>query len=338
MRCLTLAEAMRGLGWPVVFLSRPHSGHLLQIVQRQGFACYSLPLHSVAELHGYQQWLGCTEQQDADDCLSALTDPVDMLVVDHYGLGQTFCRQLRTKSAHVMVIDDLANRQHDCDLLLDQNLFPDLHQRYQGLVNPGCQLLLGPNFALLRNEFYEQHSKTKSEDIRLLVFFGGADADNLTAMAIEAIAQLKDLPLTADIVIGASNPNREQIIRLCSANAAVRLHIQTPSMAQLMTDADLMLGAGGSTHWERCKLGLPALVVTLAENQVATSAYLHQLGACVWLGDVKEMTCALLAKQLRHYLAAPASLQQMRQVATTIIGTDAGTPNVLNAIRQRLNA
>lgn len=167
-----------------------------------------------------------------------------------------------------MVIDDLADRQHDCDVLLDQNFYSDMQSRYNAKVPVQCQLLLGPRYALLREEFRTLREKinVRAGDVKnILIFFGGVDADNYTNLAIQVLAELS-ITQSVDVVIGAQHSNREQIMQACIAYGYI-CHIQTTRIAELMAGADLAIGGGGTATWERCCLGLPTISFCLAENQ-----------------------------------------------------------------------
>ena len=318
MRCLTLAKALEQQGARCNFICRPSQGNLIPWLRSQSINVITLPESVKNEL------------EDAQLSLASITEPYQLLVLDHYQLGQVYCQVLRSRCDMVLVIDDLANRQHDCDILLDQNLHPSASNRYKNLVPTYCKLLLGPRYALLRDEFYQVNNKAKSPHI--LVGFGGSDEQNLTQLAIEAIAQLKLPQLTADIVIGANNPWRVMLQQQVARLPNVQLHVQSTEMATLMHRATLMLGAGGSTHWERCICGLPGLIVTVAENQQAATEYLHQLGACVWLGKAAEMSAEFFAQQLGYYLFQPALLEKIAHTATGIVPANAGTPLVIEQI------
>ncbi|EJI84119.1 FlaR protein (FlaR) [Alishewanella aestuarii B11] len=318
MRCLTLAKALQQRGAVCDFACRVESGHLIAWLQQQGFNVISLISEPLNEEHESQL------------LLAALQHDYRLLIVDHYQLTATFCQLLRQRCQYVMVIDDLANRALDCELLLDQNLLPDQHLRYQGLIPAHCRTLLGPKFALLRDEFYSASATPLAN--HLLISFGGSDADNLTSMAINALVMLKPRGITADIVIGANNPWRAMLQRQLANLPDVQLHIQTTSMATLMRKARLMLGAGGTTHWERSICGLPGLVVTVAENQQATTAYLNKLGACVWLGQAAEMSAEFFAEQLCYYLSQPALLDEIGRRAKNLVPDNAGTPLVVEQI------
>lgn len=319
MRCLTLATALAPYA-SCEFICRAEAGHLAEVIRQHGFNVQLLPADTLLQ-----------QQQDAQQTLSFLSKHYDLLIIDHYQLAAEYEALLRTHCRHIMVIDDLANRSHNCDILLDQNLYPNTAQRYQHLIPAHCQQLLGPKYALLRDEFYQASTSTKKKN-HLLVFFGGADADNLTSQVLIALQQLKFSDLTVDIVIGASNPHKEQITQLCQQQPNTKLHIQCNYMAKLMQEAKLMIGAGGSTHWERCYSGLPALVITVAENQRETTHYLANLGACVWLGDTSDITPSLLAAQISTYLAQPEILNNMAIQAKNIIPAQTGTRLVVDTL------
>jgi RimJ/RimL family protein N-acetyltransferase len=158
-----------------------------------------------------------------------------------------------------------------------------------------CRLLLGPRYALLRDEFREsrKQARARSGQVKqILVFFGGVDADNYTGRAIEAVAGLEFEPLQVDVVIGMQHPCREQIESLCKSYG-YHCHVQTKRMAELMAYADLAIGAGGSAMWERCCLGLPALSVCVADNQRQQIADAAEQGLIYSLSSDDDLTSAL---------------------------------------------
>lgn len=323
MRCLTLAHALRKLGASCDFACRITSGHLADVIRSDGFNV--LPLPDV--LAG--------QTADAKATLAQLTQNYALLVLDHYALAADYCRMLRTRCRYILQIDDLANRSYDCDLLLDQNLVANAEQRYNKWLPTHCQALLGPRYALLRDEFYQPQAQ--HEPGRILIGFGGSDEQNLTALAIEALDKLKLPGISADIVIGANNPWHAELKQLTASLPDMTLHVQCNYMAKLMHQARLMLGGGGASHWERCISALPGLVVTVAENQQAATAYLDQLGACVWLGQAADMSAEFFAEQLCYYLSQPALLDSMGQTAAGLIPAAAGTPLVVETILKTLN-
>lgn len=273
MRCLTLADALKQSGVQIRFVCRHMPEHLRDMLNTKGheFALLNgIPGEETANDTSHTHWLGVSQAQDATDTGYALSDQTwDWLVVDHYALDARWETVLRNTAKKILVIDDIADRQHDCDVLLDQNFYADMDTRYTGKVPAHCRLLLGPRYALLRDEFKKLHGQVEPRTgpvKRLLIFFGGVDPDNYTSHAIEALANIGYSDLHVDVVIGAQHPHREQIETVCAEHNFIS-HVQTDQMAELMAAADLAIGAGGSATWERCCLGLPTLAICTADNQ-----------------------------------------------------------------------
>lgn len=224
------------------------------------------------------------------------------LVVDSYALDQKWEQFLRPFVNKIMVIDDLANRPHDCDLLLDQNYYREMEHRYNDLLPPNCQKLLGPEYALLRPEFHRAKKNLRERDgkiRRILVFFGGSDPTNETKKALEAIKLLNRPEIAVDVVVGAANPHRKEIEQICREMPNTTYHYQVENMAELMTAADLAIGAGGVTTWERLYLELPTIAIAVAENQVETLAALGEAGLVEYLGKNNEMSVKDLFSRVR---------------------------------------
>jgi UDP-2,4-diacetamido-2,4,6-trideoxy-beta-L-altropyranose hydrolase len=218
----------------------------------------------------HSDWLSTSQEEDAFATLQALEGRVwRWMIVDHYALDYRWEQMIRPMVGGIMVIDDLADRIHECDLLLDQNYYSDMASRYWGKVSPDCRLLLGPRYALLREEFRQIHTQVKPRTIevkRVLVFFGGMDEGNYTALALDALAAIARPDVQVDVVIGAMHPAKEEIEEVC-ARHEFGCHIQIKNIAALMAAADMSIGAGGGAIWERCCLGLPTIAFCVAENQ-----------------------------------------------------------------------
>lgn len=299
MRCLTLAHRLKKeKNAKVVFVMRVLPGNLIGVVEKQGFEVLKLPpANQKYSLNGYGLWLTVPMEVDAQQTIEVLQhylqehgcDVVDRLIVDSYALDEQWEQMLRSYCREIMVIDDLANRRHDCDILLDQNFYLNKDVRYAGLVPEHCKMLLGPEHALLREEFYDvkKHLRKRDGTIKnILVFYGGSDLTNETEKAIKALVQLHDegYNFTADIITGVSNSRREKIKHLCSKYHFFHYYCQVSNMAEFMNKADLMLGAGGSTTWERLYMELPALVTAVAENQIQGCEDCSQAGFIEYLG------------------------------------------------------
>jgi UDP-2,4-diacetamido-2,4,6-trideoxy-beta-L-altropyranose hydrolase len=290
MRCLTLADALRQRGAKSTFVCRLHEGHLLELIQQRGHSAIALgPVDDAFTAPAdpsHAKWLGTQWTIDAEQTKEALGDQVvDWLVVDHYALDRLWEQTLRPFCQNLMAIDDLADRAHDCDLLLDQNL-GRMPQDYGGLLSPKTAAFIGPRYALLRPEFAQLRSQSLSRRTQprlqhLLITMGGVDKDNATGQVLQALADCRlpaDLRIT--VVMGPHAPCltdvQEQAQRM---PRPTRVLVGVSDMAQLMVDSDLCIGAAGSTSWERCCLGLPTLMVVLAANQQDAAIALSEVGA-----------------------------------------------------------
>ena len=296
MRCLTLADRMRREGTEVHFICRDLVGNLNHLVHEQGFPLHVLPRHADdPSLSGYAAWLTVAQETDARETGEVLCTlaPIMRLVVDSYALDEVWERIVRPLVGEIFVIDDLANRKHDCDILLDQNFYRVMQHRYDGLVPPSCKLLLGPSHALLREEFYAAKKKLSQRDghlRRILVFYGGSDVTHETEKAVRALLHLSLSAVDVDVIIGGSNAHRMQIEKMCAPYDFLHTYCAVSNMADFMANADLCLGAGGTTTWERCFLGLPAIVTAIAENQLAVCRDCADAGLIYYLGRWDEVT------------------------------------------------
>ncbi len=301
MRCLNLAQSLRMHGAEVLFICQEQPGHLCGLISQRGFAVECLATASGLLV---DDWI--SDAKATREILEArLGRKVDWLIVDHYRLDSRWERAVRELASRLMVIDDLCDRNHDCDLLLDQNLVPNMHDRYAKKIPVCCRQLLGPSYALLHPDYKKLHDYVKPhrETVeRILIFFGGADRANFTDRALEAFIALDRSDIEVEVVIGASNRHGDAIRQKVQVQSNVRVHSDLPSLAPLMSRADLAIGAGGSTHWERLCLGLPCLVVTLADNQRLVSQELHRLGVIELLGHHDEVNQSMLFQALDRWV------------------------------------
>ena len=308
MRCRTLARELQRRGEVVTFLCRRQTGDLISLLEQE-FPVLALPEQPLAACEGlegrtfYGAWLGCSQDADAAQCLEALAQAgitsASWLVADHYGLDARWEAQLLAGLAdsdaaiRLLVIDDLADRPHQADLLLDQNFFGEAtDKRYQGLVQTQCRQLLGPHYALLGQEYSQLHLlvPARTELRRVLVFFGGVDPANLTGRALQALMDPALAHLAVDVVLGSQSPHRQAVEDLVTRRSHTTLHGPLPSLAGLIARADLAIGAGGSTSWERIVLRLPSLVVIFGRDQAPIAEALDEYGYLQLLGDGASVT------------------------------------------------
>lgn len=318
MRCLTLAENLTKRGAGVHFICRDLPGNCSFLAEQKKFSLHKLPYDpawQTQENSDHKAWLGADWQQDAEKAIEICKQqqPIDWLIVDSYSLDENWEKDLRPYVKKIMVIDDLADRKHDCDLLLDQNLYEDLEHRYDKLVPANCIKLLGLKYVLLRDEFIKQRAKLKKRDgivKRIFIFFGGADPDNVTKIAIDAVNKLDRSDIITDVVVGAANKQKQELKTYCSKLANFNFYEQVDNMAELMAKADLAIGAGGTTTWERCCLGLPSIVIPIAKNQETITEIMCRFGA------IKRIA---LSKELEGFVKDVELLKEMSDYASILV-------------------
>lgn len=302
MRCLTLADALRERGAHCIFICRDHVGNLNELIRRRGFEVLTLPVEASSNNGSsptfvYEAWLGAGWHKDARQTIKVLTGiHIDLLVVDHYAIDMRWEAGLRSVCGQLMVIDDLANRQHECDLLLDQNLGRN-QSDYTRLTSERCVILTGPKYSLLRPEFlslreYSLNRRARKSQVgRILITMGGVDKDNVTGQVLEALNSCS-LPeeCHVTVVMGAKSPWLTEVQRTATQmKKPTEVLVSVENMAELMAESDLAIGAGGGTSWERCCLGLPALLAILSENQRPGGQALEKAGASLLLDDLHSI-------------------------------------------------
>ncbi|WP_020163063.1 UDP-2,4-diacetamido-2,4,6-trideoxy-beta-L-altropyranose hydrolase [Methyloversatilis discipulorum] len=330
-RCQTLADALALRGAQVRFVCRHLTEGAAGRLQAAGHAVTRIDGAGEPDGLPHAGWLGGAQAEDAARTRAALAGfAADWLIVDHYALDVRWERVLRERVRRIMVIDDLADRDHECDLLLDQNLYADTAVRYAQRVPAAARRLLGPRYALLRPEFTSVRGRRRDGGVRrVLVFFGGVDAANQTGRVIALLPRVLSAQVAVDVVIGAAHPHRADIEAAC-AQAGYCCHVQTARMAELMAAADLAIGAGGTAVWERACAGLPALVWPVADNQheqVATAADAGVLHAPLQVGHDDEA----LLRQIVALCESPHLLRALSAAgAATVDG--AGAARVCRAL------
>lgn len=288
-RCWSLATALIEDGWRVAFATNPGAEALV-------------PQLADARLQNIV--LSCPAEDEAAVLRDRFPEGCGLIVVDHYGRDAAFEGACRGWAARILAVDDLANRRHDCDFLLDQTggVAPEV---YRGLTPPECRLLLGPDYALLDPRFARRRWSSgrlagEGPFTRLLLGFGAADARNVTGRIIGMLAESALAGQFAiDVVLGPGAPHLAAVqAGLADRGSNGRLHVGVDDMAALMHRTQGAIGAPGGTAWERCCLGLPSLMATVADNQRRVAATLHDAGAAVSLGPVESLSRAALEEAL----------------------------------------
>jgi UDP-2,4-diacetamido-2,4,6-trideoxy-beta-L-altropyranose hydrolase len=326
MRCLTLADELSTRGIRTLFLVRHTLNWFEDILKQRGHDLIHLRAviddQSVDADLAHSDWLGTSQSADALECLAVLQNtPCDWIVVDHYALDARWESLLRAKTK-LLVIDDLADRRHDCDLMLDQNLHEAPAARYLGRVPNDCRSLLGPRYALLRTEFLEARDRAivRNNGVsRLLISLGGTDFHDVTRTVLEDLLDADLGRIRVDVVVGSSHPNIEGIMKLCGKHERFTCHVQVDRMADLMLRADLSIGAAGSATWERCSVGLPAILVSVADNQNEIARSVASAGAAVFAGRFQDLAAGSVGGEVNHLAKRPDKVAALSIAALQLV-------------------
>lgn len=318
-RCLTLAHELRKMSISSIFFVREYDKELLSLITINDFIYHVIGYSSfgdISEDHSY--WLGVPQEQDAEEFIYAVSkQPIDMIVTDHYSLNSVWEDMVKDAiSLPVAVIDDLENRKHTCDLLIDQNYWPNPNSRYDGLVSSHCLRLLGPKYALLRNEFISlrevkmQKSLNKFETV--LVNFGGVG--NLQVWKSFLPALVKCHKYNFHVITGKLSSEDFQLCKtLIKQSKHIFLEEQTNQMSYLMKNSDFALGACGSTVWERFCLGLNAALIDVADNQKDLVSYLYEQNLIDYLGSLDNITVNSISRYLTDLSMNSLKYQERRK-------------------------
>lgn len=320
-RCLTLVERLQQRGAVVTFACAEGSATYAARAHAIPARLVELP-HPVAEFDdpARPEWLSVAPEDDAAAVLAAVGEErFDWVVVDHYGLGAPWETAMRAVADRILVISDAADRRHDCDALLDQNLPPGGEEAYRPLVPAHAEVLAGPRFALLRPEFLETPvpARVRTELRRVLVSCGGVDVAGATACALDGLEGV-ELDAAVDVVVGARHPQREAIDARC-ARRGWTVHVQTERIAELMRAADIAIGAAGASSWERCWTGLPSLALVVAANQQPIADHLADAGAAIPVGVPSADAATRIRSELASLAGAPERLAAMSRSAAALM-------------------
>jgi len=322
MRCLALAQAAQEKGFSVLFVSHASLPSALQArLGEEGMKVILLPVP-----------IG--SGADASDTLKTATDwQANWLILDGYKFDADYQQYFGNQTLSVLLLDDYGHADfYSVDFILNQNISAqtDWYQRR----SPQTQLLLGTNYSLLRREFrqwkYQPDQQSPSVPT-VLVTLGGADPDNLTGTVLQALQKV-ETPLRVHVVLGGSNPHYDKISKLVAGSLhEICLLRDVKSMPTLMAEADISISAGGSTCWELAFMGVPGIVLVLADNQRAIAEGLHEYGAFINLGWHEVINEEAIAQALTHLIIHPEKRKAMSHRGKQLVD-GLGAFRVLQAI------
>ena len=328
IRCRTLARQLRKEGVESYFVCRNHIGNFNRFINGE-FTVYELKAlqgdgknnDECRDMNfNYTEWLGCNQETDALDTFNAINqlkaDQGDWIIIDHYGINSVwenhFLDLFEVGKPRICVIDDLANRKHNASLLIDQSYTGNPQQNpYEELTPKSCLSLLGPAYALLDESFALQKKKVRERKKvkQVLVYFGSVDKFRLTNCVLEVFNNkyLKDIAV--DVVLPSSNGNFKEVKLMCNKRANTNLHSFLPNLAELISNADLAIGAVGSTTWERICLELPTVAITVADNQELIAQELNKKGYIYLIGNACKESIDQITDKLDEFLKQPFKLK-----------------------------
>lgn len=346
IRCLTLAAALTQRGAVCQFICREHSGNINAHIQSLGYVVHVLPIPEArwadntdgiqALTLNHLSWLGASVDDDATECLHILSGmKTDWLIIDHYAIDAAWHQRLRATVGRIMAIDDLADREHLCDVLLDQNLGREVAE-YKAKVPEKCILLAGPKYALLRPEFADLRRSIRVRNLdvgglKLMVSMGGVDIGNSTVAVLNALsaANLQNI-CSIDVVMGRDAPWLSEVRRVAlGMPCPTTVSAGVSDMGVRMLKADLAIGAAGGTSWERCCLGLPAIIVVLASNQRPGALSLSAIGCALVIEHEEEIFAQL--PLLMNQISGGQQIQKMSMAASGIADGQ-GVDRVIHAM------
>jgi UDP-2,4-diacetamido-2,4,6-trideoxy-beta-L-altropyranose hydrolase len=332
MRCLTLADELKRKGVNSIFLTHERCGAFKDLILHRGYKCEILSyeikhIDQNSRNSNYQPWKGFPIEIDVDAVKKILNkNKLQWMVVDHYGIDASWHSSFRDVADNLLVIDDLADRKYECDLLLDQT-YGRMKSDYNGLISMGCKLLLGSKYAMLRPEFLQLRSAaiTKRKKLtrvkKIMISMGGADEKNVSTKILRSIKniQWEEYP-EINVVIGSSAPYLKQLYdEIKGFPMQVDISVDVNDMAIRMYEADIAIGAAGSTSWERCCLGLPSFMITVAENQKLIASHIHEAGAAINLGVDESLDEKTMSNRLSKLISDIESIHKMSDKAVKLV-------------------
>jgi UDP-2,4-diacetamido-2,4,6-trideoxy-beta-L-altropyranose hydrolase len=320
MRCLALAEALESQGCGLVFLVRAGTGEAAPALSR------------------FQRGHVAVIEGGASSAIAAIRahwpSGADWAVVDNYAIDAAYEAALRASARRIMAIEDLADRGHDCDLLLDQT-FGRRADAYAGRVPASARVLAGSDYALLRAEFAAlrpQASKRRRESLgaeRILIAMGLTDLSGITLRVARA-ALAASPSARFEIVLGAKAQSLAPLESMAESDGRLRIHVDPTDLGRLLLDADIGIGALGTMTWERCCLGLPSIGIALVDNQRAIAEEIGKAKAALVIRDAAELEARL--PELLGRLSSDAALRHSLSRNAAAIVDGQGSRRVARAM------
>ena len=288
MRCLTLAQELKNNFDKIIFLTQKNSSDFTETIMKNEFEVIFISANNDSDI--------------IKNIVTTNSVNKNFLLIDHYNVDSNFESSLKNTFEKIFVIDDLANRKHDCDLLIDQNYYRDLNHRYEKLIQNDTITLLGPKYAIIRSEFRSINKKTikkNSQIKKILISFGGSDPTNECKKSLDALCSIENNQFEIVAIVGIYNNKFEQLKKLYEKYSNIKIYRHVNDLSLLMLNSDLFIGAGGTTTWERFYMGLPSIVTIISDDQKESIEFLSDMGHVINLGLAKNVTSKTYVQTLQ---------------------------------------
>ncbi len=336
VRCLTLADRLAREGHLITFISRADAGSLLDAFKFRNYRLLTLPAPPQPPVQTEEIWTAQEQQDDWASCSKLLNGQTfDWIIVDHYALDSAWEKLARQSTIHLAVIDDLANRSHNCNLLIDQNEYLGKELRYTHLLSAGNCILPGAAYALLRQEFSEARLKISAPRPQVktaLIMMGSADFQGQTLRLLKILRPMaKKYAFHVHLVIGQNNSQLKEIRSETADDPSFSIHSNHQRISELLLQTDLAFGAGGTATWEFCSLGIPLLLISFAQNQIALARDAAACGIADYLGHYNEISDTDISARVEGFIHSYELRQALHARSIGIVKAD-GADRVYKAI------
>jgi len=336
VRCLALAIKLKAYKVNIVFICKLLKGNLIKTIHERGFPVFELD----EKTNGPDFYW----EQDALQCINIFQNAkIDCLIVDHYSLDFRWEKLIKSISRNIVVIDDLADRKHTCDMLVDQNWFGEKTEtRYISLLPAICKYYLGPKYALLGPDYEKPEINQNIRDgaiKSILVFLGGSDPDNQTSKVLNALSHPSFSHIHVDVVLGINHKFVANINSLALIRKRTKIFQNIPSLAPLMNTADLMISGGGVITWEKMCIGLPSIVISIANNQIEMNKSLMEAGYINYIGHYLDVTEENIILKLQQLLSKKELLKKQSKIGKRLVdglGINRISRNILDLVKNNV--
>ncbi len=306
-RCINYALYLKKLGNNVSFVCRELNGNIIHKIKLNKIKVHILNLRQNNKLkkkRNYNKFLGDTLKNDLEDTISVIKrfDKVDLLIIDHYWINYSWQKLIKNYVNKILVIEDLYNRKHYCDFLLNYNNFSNAKKIYSKLNNKNTRLLLGPKYLLLPKDYYSNYNRIDLNKIKIFIFFGHSDNNNLTIKVLRYLINIKNFNFFYNIAIGEESRKLKLIKKLFGKSKNYKIFVQTKNIKKVLLNSHLAVGSGGFNSFERIRLCVPSIVISNAANQNWVCKFLSNKKLIEYLGNEKSINKSVFENKIKELI------------------------------------